>query len=74
MRPNQQRVALLSLLALWMLIAWPHVSEQYSNTERARASLASLSWEDRAAALDQPGYQVAREISEIGRASCRERV
>ena len=63
MSPNLQRVVLLLLLAAWMLIAWPHVSEQYSNTERVRAALASLSWEDRAAALDQPGYRVAREIA-----------
>ncbi len=46
-----------------MLIAWPHILEQYSSVAQARAALAPLSREDRAAALDQPGYGVAREIA-----------
>lgn len=62
MRSN---LVLLSLLAVWMLIAWPHLSEQFSNTEQARAALAELSWEQRAAAIDQPAYRIAEEIAKV---------
>ena len=60
---QRDQLHLLALLAAWMLIAWPHIREQYSNAEQARAALAPLAWEDRTAALDQPGYRVAREIA-----------
>jgi hypothetical protein len=57
------RLLLLALLAVWMLIAWPHVSEQFLRTEQARGALAALSWEERAAAVDQPAYNVARDLA-----------
>jgi hypothetical protein len=63
MKRNLHRLILPALLAAWMAVAWPHVSEQYSRAARARAALASLSWEERTAALDRPGYQIAREIA-----------
>ena len=46
-----------------MLVAWPHLSEQFSNTERARAALGPLTWDQRAAALDQPAFQLAHDIA-----------
>jgi hypothetical protein len=48
-----------------MLVAWPHLSEQFSNTERARAALGPLTWDQRAAAVDQPAFQLAREIARL---------
>jgi hypothetical protein len=63
MKANLDRLLLLGLLAAWMLVAWPHLSEQFSTTERTRAVLADLSWEQRAAALDQPAYQVAADLA-----------
>lgn len=60
-----KQIFLPGLLAVWMLVAWPHLSEQYWTTERVRASLAPLSWEERAAAIDQPGYQVGRDIAKV---------
>jgi len=65
MTPHRQRLLLLLLLAVWMLIAWPHLSEQFSNAEQVRAALADLSWEERAAAIDQPAYAIARDIGRI---------
>lgn len=63
MKRTGNHILLLALLATWMLVAWPHLSEQFSTTSRALAALSSLSWEERAAALDQPGYSVARQIA-----------
>ena len=63
MKAHLDRLLLLGLLAAWMLVAWPHLSEQFSTTERTRAVLADLSWEQRAAALDQPAYQVAADLA-----------
>jgi len=56
-------LALAALLAAWIAVAWPHVSEQLDSSAKARAGLAGLSWEDRAAAVDSPGYQAARHIA-----------
>ncbi len=65
MKAKADRLLLLALLGVWMYLCWPHLSEQVSNTRQARAALASLSWEDRAAAVDPPGYRVAEEIARV---------
>jgi hypothetical protein len=46
-----------------MWVAWPHIREQYQTASQAREQLGPLSWEERAAALDQPGYRAAGEIA-----------
>ncbi len=61
---TRDRLILLGLLAVWMFFEWPNLEEQVSNTGQARASLAALSWEERAAAIDQPGYRVAQQIAQ----------
>ena len=58
-----RRLVLAALLAVWMLIAWPHLAEQFSTTGQARAALGTLSWEERTEVLDRPGYRVARHIA-----------
>ncbi len=63
MRTYPDRVVLLALLGAWVLAAWPHLAEQFSRTEQARAALSSLSWQERTAQLDQPGFQAAEQIA-----------
>lgn len=63
MRTYPDRVALLVLLGAWMLLAWPHLAEQFSRAEQAQAALASLSWQERAAQLDQTGFPTAEQIA-----------
>lgn len=63
MSGGQKQLILLALLAVWMAIAWPHLSEQFSTSERAQAALGGLGWEERTAALDEPGYRVAASIA-----------
>jgi len=65
MSKRLDQVLLLCLLAVWMFTAWPHLSEQFSTTERTRAMLGSLSRDQRTAALDQPGFGVAEELAKV---------
>ncbi len=60
-----KHLVLPALLAVWMVIAWPHLSEQFSTSEQARAALGPLSWEQRTAALDEPGSRVAQDIANV---------
>ncbi|HYM11658.1 MAG TPA: hypothetical protein VEU62_13055 [Bryobacterales bacterium] len=64
MSSGRKQLILAVLLAAWMAIAWPHLSEQFSASEQARAALGPLSWEQRTAALDEPGYGVATDIAD----------
>ena len=46
-----------------MLVEWPNLEEQWATTSRVRAELGALSWDERAAAVDPPGYRVAQQIA-----------
>lgn len=61
---TRDRVLLAALLGGWMLIAWPHIAEQYTTAGQTRDRLGALSWDDRTAALDQPGFRVAQAIAQ----------
>jgi hypothetical protein len=55
-------ITLFVVLALWLLIAAPGLSERYSKWTDTKNLLESRSPEERAALLDTPAFPVAREI------------
>jgi hypothetical protein len=56
-------ITLFVLLALWLLIAAPGLSERYVKWTDAKNLLESRSLDERTALLDSPAFPVAREIA-----------
>ena len=54
---------LLGLVAASLAVAAPTLLAQWENTARARAALGGMTFEERAAAVDNPAVTVAREIA-----------
>ena len=52
------------LFAVWVLVAWPRISEQFSSLEQWRERLAGRSLPERLAAIDYPAFVVAEQVRE----------
>jgi hypothetical protein len=53
---------LAGLFALWVLVAWPKLSEQFASLETWRSRLADRPMAERLALVDYPAYIVAEQV------------
>jgi hypothetical protein len=64
LRARAHRVLLAALFAVWTLVAWPRLSEQFSSLEQWRQRFEGRPLPERLAALDYPAYVVAEQVRE----------
>ena len=65
MRAYAHRILLLALFGVWVLVAWPPLSRQFTNLELRRGQLGDRTVAQRAAILDYPAFGVAQQVKRV---------
>lgn len=62
MRGRAHRILLAALFGVWVLVAWPKLSEQFASLEQWRERIGDRAIEERAALIDYPAWNVAQQL------------
>jgi len=64
LRAHAHRILLLALFGVWVLIAWPPLTRQFTNLEVWQQRLADRPMAERVAMVDYPAYIVAEQVKQ----------
>jgi len=65
LRAQAHRVLLLGLFALWVLVAWRPLTQQFSALDQWKQRLAGHAMAERATMVDYPAHLVAEQVRQV---------